>query len=133
QMCEALLEEDYHHLQLAVRYHVLYEKTPTLNLVSRDLTIAALHNEIDPMIGRASELERTMQILARRTKNNPVLLGPAGVGKTAIAEGLAQRIVQGKVSEQLLHHRVVALDVGLLTAGTKFRGDFEERLKSMLQ
>src|SRR5436305_6316159 len=132
QKLEALLEEDYHHLQLAVRYQVLYEKTPTLNLVSRDLTIAALHNEIDPMIGREAELERTMQILARRSKNNPVLLGPAGVGKTAIAEGLALRIVNDQVPEHLQHCRIVALDVGLLTVGTKFRGDFEERLKLIM-
>src|SRR2546423_14765586 len=88
---------------------------------------------LDPMIGREAELERTMQILSRRSKNNPALIGHAGVGKTAIAEGLALRIMQGQVPENLLHYRVVALDVGLLTVGTKFRGDFEERLKRITQ
>jgi len=132
QKLKALLEEDYDHLQLAVHYQVLYDKTPTLNLVSRDLTIAALHDEIDPMIGRTAELERAMQILARRSKNNPVLVGAAGVGKTAIAEGLALRIVNDQVPEHLQHCRLVALDVGLLTVGTKFRGDFEERLKLIM-
>lgn len=133
QKLEALLKEDEDHLQLAVRYQISYEKTPTLNLVSRDLTIAALHNEIDPIIGREAELERTMQILARRSKNNPALIGPAGVGKTALAEGLALRIVNDQVPEHLHYCRVVALDVGLLTIGTKFRGDFEERLKLIMR
>ncbi|MDQ6662383.1 MAG: ATP-dependent Clp protease ATP-binding subunit, partial [Chloroflexota bacterium] len=110
-------------------YRIAYEATPTLNLVSRDLTIAALAGMLDPLIGREAELERTMQILSRRSKNNPVLLGHAGVGKTAIAEGLALRILEGLVPPNLLNCRVVALDVGLLTVGTRFRGDFEERLK----
>ncbi len=110
-----------------------YEATPVLNSVSHDLTKAALAGELDPMIGREAELERTMQILSRRSKNNPALIGPAGVGKTAIAEGLALRIIEEKVPENLLSCRVVALDVSLLTAGTKFRGDFEERLKTILQ
>ncbi len=115
------------------KYRMRYDATPLLNTVSRDLTKAALAGEIDPMIGREAELERTMQILSRRSKNNPVLIGPAGVGKTAIAEGLALRIIEGRVPENLLSYRVVALDVASLTAGTKYRGDFEERLKMIMQ
>ncbi len=114
-------------------YQARYDATPTLNEVSRDLTAAALMDTLDPMIGREEELERTMQILSRRSKNNPVLLGAAGVGKTAIAEGLAQRIIEGKVPENLLNRRVVSLDVAMLTVGTKFRGDYEERLKKIMQ
>ncbi len=116
----------------ALEHQARYQATPTLNMVSRDLTAAALSGTLDPLIGREEELERTMQVLARRMKNNPVLIGPAGVGKTAIAEGLAYRIVQGQVPDHLLNQRVVALDVGLLTIGTKYRGDFEERLKRIL-
>jgi ATP-dependent Clp protease ATP-binding subunit ClpC len=108
-------------------------ETPTLNLVSRDLTMLALMGKLDPLVGREAELERTMQILSRCTKNNPALIGPAGVGKTAIAEGLAVRIVEGRVPENLHNCRVVSLDVGLLTVGTRFRGDFEERLKLIMQ
>ncbi len=114
-------------------YQARYDATPTLNSVSRDLTAAAIAGVLDPMIGREDELERTMQILSRRTKNNPVLLGPAGVGKTAIAEGLAQRILDGQVPDTLVNKRVVALDVAMLTVGTKFRGDYEERLKKIMQ
>lgn len=128
-----LFHKGYDDLQLAIRYQTLYDTTPMLNQVSRDLTMAALLDELDPLIGRESELERTMQILSRRSKNNPVLIGPAGVGKTAIAEGLALRIIQGYVPAELYHSRVVALDAGLLLVGTKFRGDFEERLKLILQ
>ncbi len=117
---------------LANQYWARYEATPTLNQVSRDLTLAALDGALDPLIGREAELERTMQILSRRSKNNPVLIGPAGVGKTAIAEGLALCIIQGRVPENLIHCRVVTLDVGLLTVGTKYRGDFEERLKRIM-
>ena len=115
------------------QYQGQYDATPTLNQVSRDLTAAALAGTLDPLIGRETELERTMQILLRHSKNNPVLIGQAGVGKTAIAEGLAQRIVQGLVPGNLLHCRVVALDTGLLTVGTRYRGDFEERLKRIMQ
>ena len=115
------------------QYQARYDATPTLNQVSRDLTGAALAGQLDPMIGREAELERTMQILARRSKNNPVLLGPAGVGKTALAEGLAQRILDGTVPDILCNKRVVALDVAMLTVGTKFRGDYEERLKKIMQ
>src|SRR5207253_8396775 len=114
-------------------YQVRYDATPTLNQVSRDLTAAAMAGMLDPMIGREAELERTVQILSRRSKNNPVLIGHAGVGKTAIAEGLALRIIQGQVTETLLNCRVVALDIGLLTVGTKVRGDFEDRLKRIMQ
>ncbi|WIG57744.1 MAG: ATP-dependent Clp protease, ATP-binding subunit ClpC [Ktedonobacterales bacterium] len=109
-----------------------YNATPTLNMVSRDLTSAALADQLDPVVGREEEIERTMQVLARRSKNNPVLVGDAGVGKTAIAEGLAQRIVEGRVPDALRDKRIVSLDVGLLTVGTKYRGDFEERLKKVL-
>jgi ATP-dependent Clp protease ATP-binding subunit ClpC len=128
-----LFKKGYDDLQLAIRYQVLYDTTPTLNQVSRDLTIAALMGEIDPVIGRDGELERVMQILSRRSKNNPVLIGHAGVGKTAIAEGLAQRIVKKHVPNELQLCRVVALDIGMLMVGTKFRGDFEERLKQVMQ
>jgi ATP-dependent Clp protease ATP-binding subunit ClpC len=112
----------------ASRYHL----TPTLNLVSRDLTSAALEGALDPLIGRERELTQTMQTLTRRRKNNPVLVGAAGVGKTAIAEGLAQRIASGSVPFALRNLRVVSLDVGLLTVGAKYRGDFEERLKRIV-
>lgn len=128
-----LTRNGYEHIILATQFHSRYQATPTLNLVSRDLTIAALEDAIDPLIGREAELERMMQILSRRSKNNPVLIGPAGVGKTAIAEGLALSIVQGKVPDNLQHCRIVALDVGLISVGTRFRGDFEERLKRILR
>lgn len=127
------LHGDTSTIDAATQFQTKYEATPTLNQVSRDLTAAALAGLLDPMIGREAELERTMQILSRRSKNNPVLIGHAGVGKTAIAEGFALRIIEGNVPENLLNHRVVALDVGLLTVGTKFRGDFEERLKRITQ
>ncbi len=107
--------------------------TPVLDQVSRDLTQMARDGELDPVIGRAEEIARVVRILSRRTKNNPVLIGEAGVGKTAIAEGLAQRIVSEDIPEVLKGKRVLALDVGGLVAGTRFRGDFEERMKQMLQ
>ncbi|HTI14224.1 MAG TPA: ATP-dependent Clp protease ATP-binding subunit [Dictyobacter sp.] len=132
QLC-VLMNGGYERLLQSTHYHTRYDATPILNQVSRDLTLAALDNQLDPLIGRAVELERTMQILTRRTKNNPVLIGPAGVGKTAIAEGLAVRIVQGMVPECLLNYRIVAIEVGMLSVGTKFRGDLEERFQLMLQ
>ncbi len=107
--------------------------TPTLDQVSRDLTEMARDGELDPVIGRAEETARVIRILSRRTKNNPVLIGEAGVGKTAVAEGLAQRIVSDDVPESLKDKRVVALDVGGLVAGTRFRGDFEERMQQMIK
>ncbi len=107
-------------------------ETPTLDQVSRDLTEMARDGELDPVIGRAEEIARVVRILSRRTKNNPVLIGEAGVGKTAVAEGLAQRIVSEDIPESLKGKRVVALDVGGLVAGTRFRGDFEERMQQML-
>jgi len=125
--------EEVEQMRFSGRYLARYNATPTLNAVSRDLTRAALEGKLSPLIGREVELERTMQILARKSKNNPVLLGPAGVGKTAIAEGLALRIIQEQVPDNLLGCRVVSLETGLLTVGTKFRGDFEERLQTIMQ
>jgi ATP-dependent Clp protease ATP-binding subunit ClpC len=107
-------------------------KTPTLDEFGSNLTQMAQDGKLDPVVGRQREIERVIQILGRRTKNNPVLIGEPGVGKTAIAEGLAQRIVQGDVPDILADKRVVSLDIGLLVAGTKYRGEFEERLKKIM-
>ena len=107
-------------------------KTPALDSFGRDLTELAKKDELDPVIGRHKEIERLVQILCRRTKNNPVLLGEAGVGKTAIIEGLAQRIIEGEVPDLLHDRRVVVLDLAMMVAGTKYRGQFEERIKAVM-
>ena len=108
-------------------------QTPALDAFGRDLTQMARENKLDPVIGRESEIERVIQVLSRRTKNNPVLIGEAGVGKTAIVEGLAQAIINGDVPDLLLKRRVLTLDLAGVVAGTKYRGQFEERLKSVMK
>ncbi len=108
-------------------------RTPTVDQLGMDLTAAARAGKLDPVIGRTKEIERVIQILSRRTKNNPVLMGEPGVGKTAIAEGLAHRIVSGDVPETLQGKRLLTLDIGSLVAGTKYRGEFEERLKKVIE
>jgi ATP-dependent Clp protease ATP-binding subunit ClpC len=108
-------------------------KTPTLDQLGTDLTALARSGKLDPIIGRTKEIERVIQILSRRTKNNPALIGEPGVGKTAIVEGLAQRVVEGDVPEVLQGKRIVALDIGALVAGTKYRGEFEERMKKVIE
>ncbi len=108
-------------------------RTPTLDQLGIDLTAAARANKLDPVIGRSQEIQRVIQILSRRTKNNPVLMGEPGVGKTAIVEALAQRIASGDIPETLQGKRLVTLDMGALVAGTKYRGEFEERLKKVIE
>ncbi|MBA4106946.1 MAG: NDP-hexose 4-ketoreductase [Pirellula sp.] len=107
-------------------------KTPALDSFGRDLTELARQRKLDPVIGREKEIERAIQVLCRRTKNNPVLLGEAGVGKTAIVEGFAQRVIDGNVPEILLDRRIVVLDLAMMVAGTKYRGQFEERIKAVM-
>jgi len=107
-------------------------KTPALDSFGRDLTELARQGKLDPVIGREDEIERAIQVLCRRTKNNPVLLGEAGVGKTAIVEGFAQRVITGEVPEILMEKRIVVLDLAMMVAGTKYRGQFEERIKAVM-
>jgi ATP-dependent Clp protease ATP-binding subunit ClpC len=107
--------------------------TPTLDSLARDLTESAKEGNIDPVIGRSKEIERVIQVLSRRTKNNPVLIGEPGVGKTAVAEGLAQQIIDNEIPETLRDKRVMTLDMGTVVAGTKYRGEFEDRLKKVME
>ncbi|WEG74354.1 ATP-dependent Clp protease ATP-binding subunit [Vagococcus intermedius] len=109
------------------------EGTPTLDMLARDLTRLAYDSKMDPVVGRSKEIERLIQILSRRTKNNPILVGEPGVGKTAIAEGLAQKIVSGEVPDDMVGKRLMMLDMGSLVAGTKYRGEFEDRMKKIIE
>src|SRR5699024_6997788 len=107
--------------------------TPTLDSLATDLTASVKEGKVDPVIGRDKEIERVIQVLSRRTKNNPVLIGEPGVGKTAVAEGLAHKIINNEIPETLRGKRVMTLDMGTVVAGTKYRGEFEDRLKKVME
>jgi ATP-dependent Clp protease ATP-binding subunit ClpC len=128
---DAPMEEESEKMQYAKR-GASKSRTPVLDNFGRDITKLAEEDKLDPIIGRETEIERVSQILSRRKKNNPILIGEPGVGKTAIVEGLALRIIQKKVSRNLFNKRIVMLDLAALVAGTKYRGQFEERMKAIM-
>ncbi len=132
EIVKVINEEDFNQSEKISKNVGSYNSTPTLNQFGADLTKQAIEGKLDPVIGRKQEIERVIQILSRRTKNNPCLIGEPGVGKTAVIEGLAEKIVVGDVPEMLKNKRVVTLDITSMVAGAKYRGDFEERIKKSL-